>query len=91
MRHASLCVVEVLVDKLDACLSVYGALADIQINGITHVVGGLAQVTVGGEGHNSNNSGDADATVEGLADVGEIGGGHCVVLGWKRMECRLVS
>jgi hypothetical protein len=81
VRHASLCVVEVLVDKLEACLSVHVALIGIRINDTTHVVGGLAQVTVGGEGHNSNNSGDADATVEGLADVGEIGGGHCVVLG----------
>jgi hypothetical protein len=91
VRHASLCVVEVLVDKLDASLSVHVALAGIQINSTTHVVGGLAQVTVGGERHDSDNSGDADATVEGLADVGEIGGGHCVVLGWNRMECGLVS
>jgi hypothetical protein len=62
-----------------------------RLNGTTHVVGGLAQVTVGGERHDSSDSGDADATVEGLADVGEVGGGHCVVLGWNRMECRLGS
>lgn len=60
------------------------------INGTTHVVGGLAQVTVGGE-RQGNDSLDADATVEGLADVGEIGGGHCVVLGWNRMRCGLAS
>ena len=59
-------------------------------NGTTHVVGGLAQVTVGGE-RQGNDSLDADATVEGLADVGEVGGGHCVVLGWNRMRCRLAS
>lgn len=50
----------------------------------THVVGGLAQVTVGGEGH-GDDSGSADAAVEGLADVREVGGGHCVVLRWSRM------
>ena len=55
-----------------------------RINGTTHVVGGLAQVTVGGEGH-GDDSGSADAAVEGLADVREVGGSHCVVLKWSRM------
>mgnify|MGYP001333808224 FL=1 len=62
-------------------MSVSLCFSGTRINGTTHVVGGLAEVTVGGERHDRDDSLGADAAIEGLADVGEIGSGHCVDVG----------
>lgn len=73
-QHAGLGVVEVLVDELQICPSAW-FLSQL-LRWPTHVVGGLAEVSVGGKRHGGDDSGRADAAVEGLADVGEVGGRH---------------
>lgn len=65
-------VVEVLVDKLEA-MSAHDSMDRDRINGYTHVVGGLAQVTEGRDGESEGTVdllGELLGAAEGLGDIG---------------------
>lgn len=71
-------VVEVLVDKLEA-MSARNSINRDRINGYTHVVGGLAQVTESRDGESEGTVdllGELLGAAVGLGDVGGKRGGH---------------